>query len=240
MLDARRPETRAPAKSRDPRREPARSPRHPQRPETRACCSTRDPRRPETPARCSTQDPRRSEPPPRGSTLDPRRTQTRAAPSRSPSALAQSLGAGAVTGVLARSRGLDAGAPASSPLDGVRDGRGSGARASRRIPGEPDAVFSISATTRAPRGAERDGVDYHFVTPERFASATTWAWAGEAVDILAAPHLLSLINTVLDIAADTVRSRPDVIVAFGSSHGSFRLNGALSSVTRLGATIGGW
>ncbi|WP_242340391.1 MULTISPECIES: guanylate kinase [Anaeromyxobacter] len=33
----------------------------------------------------------------------------------------------------------------------------------------PDAVFSISATTRAPRGDERDGVDYHFVTPERFA-----------------------------------------------------------------------
>jgi guanylate kinase len=33
----------------------------------------------------------------------------------------------------------------------------------------PDAVFSISATTRAPRGAERDGVDYHFVSPARFA-----------------------------------------------------------------------
>ncbi len=31
-----------------------------------------------------------------------------------------------------------------------------------------DACFSISATTRAPRGAERDGVDYHFVAPERF------------------------------------------------------------------------
>src|SRR5690242_14580936 len=33
----------------------------------------------------------------------------------------------------------------------------------------PDAVFSISATTRPPRGAERDGIDYHFVSPERFA-----------------------------------------------------------------------
>jgi guanylate kinase len=33
----------------------------------------------------------------------------------------------------------------------------------------PDAVFSVSATTRAPRGAERDGVDYHFVGPARFA-----------------------------------------------------------------------
>jgi guanylate kinase len=31
-----------------------------------------------------------------------------------------------------------------------------------------DAAFSVSATTRAPRGAEQDGVDYHFVSPERF------------------------------------------------------------------------
>lgn len=29
--------------------------------------------------------------------------------------------------------------------------------------------FSISATSRAPRGAERDGVDYHFLSPEAFA-----------------------------------------------------------------------
>lgn len=33
----------------------------------------------------------------------------------------------------------------------------------------PDARFSVSATTRPPRGAERDGVDYHFVSRERFA-----------------------------------------------------------------------
>jgi guanylate kinase len=33
---------------------------------------------------------------------------------------------------------------------------------------EPDARFSVSATTRAPRGAERDGVDYRFVSRERF------------------------------------------------------------------------
>lgn len=33
----------------------------------------------------------------------------------------------------------------------------------------PDAVFSVSATTRPPRGAEREGVDYHFVSAERFA-----------------------------------------------------------------------
>lgn len=33
----------------------------------------------------------------------------------------------------------------------------------------PEAVFSVSVTTRPPRGAERDGVDYHFVGATRFA-----------------------------------------------------------------------
>ncbi len=32
----------------------------------------------------------------------------------------------------------------------------------------PDAVLSVSATTRAPRDGEVDGVHYHFVSPERF------------------------------------------------------------------------
>lgn len=32
----------------------------------------------------------------------------------------------------------------------------------------PGAIFSISYTTRAPRGREVDGVDYHFVSEERF------------------------------------------------------------------------
>jgi guanylate kinase len=32
----------------------------------------------------------------------------------------------------------------------------------------PDLHFSVSATTRAPRPDEVDGVDYHFVTPGRF------------------------------------------------------------------------
>ncbi len=39
----------------------------------------------------------------------------------------------------------------------------------RRLCGAHDgAVFSISYTTRAPRGAEKDGVDYRFVDEERF------------------------------------------------------------------------
>ena len=39
----------------------------------------------------------------------------------------------------------------------------------RRLRDEvPDLHFSVSATTRAPRPGEVDGVDYHFVSPERF------------------------------------------------------------------------
>ena len=32
----------------------------------------------------------------------------------------------------------------------------------------PDLVYSISCTTRKPRGEEEDGLDYHFLTVERF------------------------------------------------------------------------
>src|SRR5512134_2151483 len=46
-----------------------------------------------------------------------------------------------------------------------------------------DAVFSISATTRAPRGAERDGVDYHFVSPERFAELVGQGAFAEWADV---------------------------------------------------------
>lgn len=32
----------------------------------------------------------------------------------------------------------------------------------------PDIVYSVSCTTRAPRGEEEDGLDYHFLAKERF------------------------------------------------------------------------
>ena len=35
----------------------------------------------------------------------------------------------------------------------------------------PQLEFSISASSRAPRGAERDGVDYYFLSQEAFAAA---------------------------------------------------------------------
>jgi guanylate kinase len=47
-------------------------------------------------------------------------------------------------------------------------GAGKTTLAHRLMAREPDAHFSISATTRAPRGQERDGVDYRFVSRARF------------------------------------------------------------------------
>jgi guanylate kinase len=49
-------------------------------------------------------------------------------------------------------------------------GAGKTTLARRFVAKHVDATFSVSATTRAPRGAEQDGVDYHFVTRERFAA----------------------------------------------------------------------
>ena len=43
----------------------------------------------------------------------------------------------------------------------------------------PQLEFSISATSRAPRGSERNGIDYHFMTADDFARA---AEAGEFVE----------------------------------------------------------
>jgi guanylate kinase len=48
-------------------------------------------------------------------------------------------------------------------------GTGKTTLARRLVLSHPDAIFSVSYTTRAPRGKERDGVDYHFVDEARFA-----------------------------------------------------------------------
>jgi guanylate kinase len=47
-------------------------------------------------------------------------------------------------------------------------GSGKTTLVSKLLASFPDLRFSVSYTTRAPRGAERDGVDYHFVTREEF------------------------------------------------------------------------
>ncbi|HEY6910903.1 MAG TPA: guanylate kinase [Myxococcales bacterium] len=47
-------------------------------------------------------------------------------------------------------------------------GAGKTTLARRVVAAHPGAVFSVSYTTRPPRGAERDGVEYHFVSEQRF------------------------------------------------------------------------
>lgn len=47
-------------------------------------------------------------------------------------------------------------------------GSGKTTIARRLIEAVPELRFSVSATTRPPRGHERDGVDYYFVTKDRF------------------------------------------------------------------------
>ena len=47
-------------------------------------------------------------------------------------------------------------------------GSGKGTVLAQYLKNHPEAAFSVSATTRKPRPGERDGVDYHFVSRERF------------------------------------------------------------------------
>ena len=47
-------------------------------------------------------------------------------------------------------------------------GAGKGTLVARLLQRVPDAWLSVSATTRAPREGEVDGVTYYFVTRERF------------------------------------------------------------------------
>ncbi len=47
-------------------------------------------------------------------------------------------------------------------------GTGKTTLARRLVAAHPGATFSISYTTRAPRGHEKDGVDYHFVSEDGF------------------------------------------------------------------------
>jgi len=47
-------------------------------------------------------------------------------------------------------------------------GTGKTTLARRLVAAHPGARFSVSYTTRAPRGEEKDGEDYHFVSAEQF------------------------------------------------------------------------
>jgi len=47
-------------------------------------------------------------------------------------------------------------------------GTGKGTVINRLLELNPEFVFSVSATTRAPRAGETDGVEYYFITKQRF------------------------------------------------------------------------
>lgn len=91
-----------------------------------------------------------------------------------------------------------------------------------------DVGYSVSATTRAPRPKERDGVDYHFLTREAFERRVRagefleWAeYGGERYGTLTAEVdkvLASGRHVVLDIetqgARAVRRAYPDAVLVF--------------------------
>ena len=58
-------------------------------------------------------------------------------------------------------------------------GVGKGTVVSRLMEEDPTLYFSVSATTRAPRAGEADGVHYHFLTRETFQE---WIGAGDFLE----------------------------------------------------------
>jgi guanylate kinase len=68
----------------------------------------------------------------------------------------------------------------------------------------PDLAFSVSATTRAPRAGETEGVEYHFVGKERFAA-------------LVAEDAFLEHATVYDRSYGTLRAPTDEALAAGRS-----------------------
>jgi guanylate kinase len=62
-------------------------------------------------------------------------------------------------------------------------GSGKTTIARRLLETRPDLGYSISCTTRSPRGTERDGVDYYFLSPEDFLSRRTKGDFAESAEV---------------------------------------------------------
>jgi len=69
-----------------------------------------------------------------------------------------------------------------------------------------DYRFSVSATTRSPRGAERDGVDYHFVDRDRFETLVQQGHFGEWAEVHGRLYGTPLSNF------DTARERGQTLI----------------------------
>jgi guanylate kinase len=110
----------------------------------------------------------------------------------------------------------DPAAPGMLLVLSAPSGAGKTTLAHRFRAAHPDAVFSISATTRPPRGAERDGVDYHFVTPERFAALVAQGAFAEFAEVHG--HRYGTLRSTVDDALAAGRiALFDIDVQGGSS-----------------------
>ncbi|MGI9163787.1 MAG: guanylate kinase [Mycobacterium sp.] len=73
----------------------------------------------------------------------------------------------------------------------------------------PDLHFSVSATTRSPRPGEVEGVDYHFVTPEKFQGLIDSGAMLEWADIHGGLHRSGTLAE--PVAAAAAAGRPVLI-----------------------------
>ncbi|MBF5046310.1 guanylate kinase [Aggregicoccus sp. 17bor-14] len=92
----------------------------------------------------------------------------------------------------------------------------------------PGGVFSVSYTTRRPRGQERDGVDYHFVDVERFqrlieqGGFVEWAEVHghfygspqSVVDEAKAKHGVAVFDIDVQGGQAIKRKHPDALLVF--------------------------
>lgn len=91
-----------------------------------------------------------------------------------------------------------------------------------------DVQFSVSATTRAPRPSEIDGVHYHFVTHERFAEmvannqllehatyvSNSYGTPAEPVDRWVEEGKNVILEIEVDGALQVKQNRPDAVLIF--------------------------
>jgi guanylate kinase len=107
-------------------------------------------------------------------------------------------------------------------------GAGKTSLAHRLIDDRKNGIFSISFTTRRPRGQERDGVEYHFVDVERFQqkieNGDFLEWAEvhghfygspqAVVDEARARDALAVFDIDVQGGQTIKRKHPDAVLAF--------------------------
>jgi len=104
-------------------------------------------------------------------------------------------------------------------------GTGKTTIARRLVAENDDFVFSISATTRAPRDGEQDGVDYHFVDRQRFEGMIGDDEFAEWADVHG--QLYGTPTANLEAAS----ARGDVVVLDIDVQGAAQIQAAIPDVT---------